>query len=138
MRLAEAQCRQRFESAPIARLATVDEHGQPHLVPAVFAVDGDVAVIAVDDKPKTSRELRRLRNIEANPLVSLLVDHYAEDWNRLWWVRVDGRARIVREPAAMAAPIDRLVAKYPQYQAVRPAGPVIRVDITRWVGWSAS
>jgi PPOX class probable F420-dependent enzyme len=138
MRLDEARCRQRFAAAPVARLATVDDRGQPHLVPAVFAVDGDVALIAVDDKPKTSRDLRRLRNIEANPLVSLLVDHYAEDWTRLWWVRADGWATILREPGAMAGPIDRLVTKYPQYRTTRPAGPVIRVDITRWVGWSAS
>jgi PPOX class probable F420-dependent enzyme len=137
MRLAEADARQRFVAAPVARLATVDDHGQPHLVPVVFAVVGDTVVIAVDDKPKTSRDLRRLRNIAANPRVSLLVDQYDQDWSRLWWVRADGRARVLRDAGAMTEPIDRLAEKYRQYRAIRPAGPVIQVEVSRWVGWSA-
>lgn len=138
MRLLGAEARQRFASAPVARLATVDEQGQPHLVPVVFAVFADTVVIAVDDKPKTSRDLRRLRNIAANPRVSLLVDQYDQDWSRLWWVRADGRASVLRDPEAMAEPIDRLAEKYQQYRAVRPAGPVIQVAVGRWTGWSAS
>jgi PPOX class probable F420-dependent enzyme len=96
--------RTRFTESPVARLATVTPGGRPHLVPVVFALvtdpqgaedaedAEDVVYTAVDAKPKTTRRLRRLANIEGNPEVSLLVDHYADDWTRLWWVRVDGVA----------------------------------------------
>jgi PPOX class probable F420-dependent enzyme len=128
--------RERFEAARVARLATVDA-AAPHLVPVVFAVDGDTVVIAIDHKPKARRDVRRLANIRANPAVSLLVDHYDEDWTTLWWVRVDGTAEVVEDAAAMAGPIDLLLAKYPQYREIRPAGPVIAVRIDRWRGWAA-
>jgi PPOX class probable F420-dependent enzyme len=128
--------RERFEAARVARLATVDA-GAPHLVPVVFAVDGDTVVIAIDHKPKARRDVRRLANIRADPAVSLLVDHYDEDWTKLWWVRADGTAVVVEDPVTMAAPIDLLVAKYPQYRAIRPAGPVIVVRVDRWRGWAA-
>ena len=82
----------RFASARVARLATVDAGGGPHVVPITFAVDGDVIWSAVDDKPKRSRELKRLANIRSNPAVSVLADHYDDDWTRLWWVRADGTA----------------------------------------------
>lgn len=126
---AEARCR--FAVARVARLATVSADG-PHLVPVVFAVEGDTITMAIDHKPKARREVRRLANIRANPAVSLLVDHYADDWSTLWWVRADGRAVVVPD-----APIDALVAKYPQYQEIRPEGPMIVVTVTRWTGWSA-
>ena len=128
---------QRFAAARVARLATVGADGSPHLVPVVFAVDGDTVVIAIDHKPKARRDVRRLANIRANPAVSLLVDHYADDWSTLWWVRADGVAHVVDDPAGMAGPIDLLVAKYPQYQEIRPAGPVIVVRVSRWREWSA-
>ncbi|HSU73439.1 MAG TPA: TIGR03668 family PPOX class F420-dependent oxidoreductase [Terrabacter sp.] len=130
----------RFAAARVASLATVRPDGRPHLVPVVFAVvpgvDGDVVWSAVDDKRKSTRALRRLANVEANPAVSLLVDHYEDDWSRLWWVRADGVATVVRvgEPGADAA-LDALAAKYPQYAASRPAGPLLRVEVTRWSGW---
>lgn len=124
-----------FAEARVARLATVDEFGHPHLVPVTFVLDGDVAYIAVDHKPKTTRNLKRLRNIEANPHVSLLVDHYADDWSQLWWIRADGTATILRDPAAFAVPLRLLAAKYPQYQEVPPQGPIIRVDITHRASW---
>ncbi|HJP73724.1 MAG TPA: TIGR03668 family PPOX class F420-dependent oxidoreductase [Pseudonocardiaceae bacterium] len=124
-----------FDDARVARLATVDENGQPHLVPVTFALDGDVAYIAVDHKPKTTRNLKRLRNIEANPRVSLLVDEYTEDWTRLWWARADGIATILRDPATFAEPIRLLAAKYPQYQANPIEGPIIRIEITHRAGW---
>lgn len=136
MRLDEAEARQRFERGQVARLSTVDEDGQPHLVPIVFTIWHDEIVFAVDDKPKRGRNLKRLRNIAVNPRVSLLVDEYAEDWSRLWWVRADGRASIRTEPAEIDEPIDALVAKYPQYQRMRPAGPVVRVAVDRWTGWA--
>jgi PPOX class probable F420-dependent enzyme len=132
------QARQRFALARVARLATTSAEGRPHLVPCTFAVDGDLIYIAVDHKPKSTTDLKRLRNIRANPAVALLVDHYDEDWTGLWWVRADGQGSVISEPAAMAAPIDLLAGRYPQYAASRPAGPVITIKVTRWSGWSAS
>ncbi|HEX3651119.1 MAG TPA: TIGR03668 family PPOX class F420-dependent oxidoreductase [Pseudonocardiaceae bacterium] len=137
MNLTSTAAADRFRAARVARLATVGDTGQPHLVPVVFAVDGQVVVIAIDHKPKARRDVRRLANITANPAVSLLVDHYDEDWSTLWWVRADGDATVVRDPAAMAGPIDLLVAKYPQYQQIRPAGPVILIRVHTWRGWAA-
>jgi PPOX class probable F420-dependent enzyme len=132
------EARARFAAAPLARLATADQEGRPHLVPLVFAVDGDRIVSAVDFKPKRSTALRRLANLAADPRACLLVDHYADDWTALWWARADGRGEVWEpdQPAARAA-VDLLVAKYPQYQAQRPAGPVVIVTVERWSGWSA-
>lgn len=129
----------RFTRSPIARLATVTPGGAPHLVPVVFAVDGDRDVVytAVDAKPKTSRRLRRLANIETNPQVSLLVDCYADDWTRLWWVRADGAATVHSDGEALDTGLRLLRAKYPQYQSVPLDGPVIAVTVHRWSGWHA-
>jgi PPOX class probable F420-dependent enzyme len=127
----------RFAQAPVARLATVAPDGRPHLVPVVFAVDGEVIYTAVDAKPKTTQRLRRLANIDGNPRVSLLVDHYAEDWTRLWWVRVDGVAAIHHDGNAMRIGRDLLRAKYDQYQSVPLNGPVIAVTVRRWSSWQA-
>lgn len=127
----------RFAQAPVARLATVAPDGRPHLVPVVFAVDGEVIYTAVDAKPKTTQRLRRLANIDGNPLVSLLVDHYAEDWTQLWWVRVDGVAAIHHDGNAMRIGRDLLRAKYAQYQSVPLNGPVIAVTVRRWSSWQA-
>lgn len=127
----------RFAQAPVARLATVAPDGRPHLVPVVFAVDHEVVYTAVDAKPKTTLRLRRLANIEGNPRVSLLVDHYAEDWTQLWWVRVDGVAAIHHDGDAMSAGRDLLRVKYEQYQSVPLNGPVIAVAIRRWSSWRA-
>ena len=132
--------RLQFAAARVARLATVRPDGRPHLVPVVFVVlpggDGDVVWSAVDDKPKSTRALRRLANVEANPAVTLLVDHYEDDWARLWWVRADGSATVVEVGGSGAdEALDALAAKYPQYAAARPAGPLLRVEVTRWTGW---
>lgn len=134
MKLPADEARRRFTEARVARLATVGASGGPHLVPVVFAVTGSTVVIAVDQKPKTTRDLRRLANIAANPQVSLLVDHYAEDWSTLWWVRADGVAEVTPD----TGPVEALLAKYPQYASARPAGPVILVDVHTWRGWSAA
>lgn len=134
--LGESECRRRFTAARVARLATAGADRQPHLVPVTFALDGNSVAIAVDHKPKRTTALRRLGNIADNPNVSLLVDHYADDWRGLWWVRADGRARVVVDDGERAAAIRRLVAKYEQYQAVVPAGPVILVQVERWRGWA--
>lgn len=121
----------------MARLATVTPGGMPHLVPVVFAVDDDVIYTAVDAKPKTGRRLTRLNNIEHNRRVSLLVDHYADDWAQLWWVRADGEAAIHHDGAAMRTGHELLRGKYPQYHAVAFDGPVIAVAVDRWVSWNA-
>jgi PPOX class probable F420-dependent enzyme len=126
-----------FASASVARLATVASDGMPHLVPVVFALRDDVVYTAVDAKPKTTQRLRRLANIEHNPRVSVLVDHYADDWAQLWWVRVDGTALIHRDGNALQAGYDLLRAKYPQYQSVPLNGPVIAVAVRRWSSWHA-
>jgi PPOX class probable F420-dependent enzyme len=131
--------RRRFADARVARLGTVTAEGRPHLVPVVFAVVGDVAYSAVDDKPKSTRRLHRLDHVAATGRASLLVDAYDEDWTALWWVRADGTAEVVgAASAAGRVGIDALVDKYPQYTGLRPAGPVIVVRIERWVSWSAS
>ena len=128
----------RFTRSPIARLATTTPGGAPHVVPVVFAVgDDDVVYTAVDAKPKTTRRLRRLANIESNPRVSLLVDHYADDWAQLWWVRADGLAAIHAGGAPMETGLRLLRAKYPQYQSISLDGPVIAVTVRRWSGWHA-
>lgn len=125
----------RFAQSPVARLATVGADGRPHLVPVVFAVHEQVIYSAVDAKPKTTQRLRRLANIEHNPQVSLLVDHYDEDWTRLWWVRADGDATIHHEGATMHLGHQLLRAKYAQYQSVSLTGSVIAVAVRRWSGW---
>jgi PPOX class probable F420-dependent enzyme len=132
------QARQWFGSARHGYLATAGADGQPHVVPVTFALapDSDVVVIAIDHKPKRTHNLRRLRNIEANPLVSVLVDHYDDDWTRLWWVRGDGTARLLTDGPARERALDELVAKYPAYQLQRPEGPVIWIDIDTWRGWA--
>lgn len=133
----EAESRLRFSSARIARLATRGTAG-PRLIPIVFATIGDRVVTAIDDKPKTTTRLKRLDDIASDPRVALLVDHYAEDWTALWWVRADGLAEVIEKGAGHRAAIDLLVGKYEQYDVDRPSGPVIAVTVTRWSGWSAA
>jgi PPOX class probable F420-dependent enzyme len=127
----------RFANAPVARLGTVAPDGTPHLVPVVFALHDDVVYTAVDGKPKTTQRLQRLANIERHPQVSLLVDHYADDWTQLWWVRIDGIAAIHHDGNALRAGHDLLRAKYAQYQSVPLNGPVIAVAVQHWSSWHA-
>jgi PPOX class probable F420-dependent enzyme len=131
--LTEDECRAAFGGARVARLATAGADGAPHLVPVTFAVADDRVYFAVDAKPKSSARLRRLRNIEENPQVSLLVDDYDEDWERLWWVRADGRAQVLA--GDVAGPRDLLRARYPQYADVALDGPVVEIAVRRWSGW---
>jgi PPOX class probable F420-dependent enzyme len=128
--------RKRLAEARVAHLATVGPGGRPHVVPITFALDGDAIYFAVDAKPKRTTDLLRLRNIAANPAVAVLVDHYDEDWNRLWWVRVDGHARVLG-PGQTDHPVDLLVERYAQYRRARPSGPVVEISIDRMSGWSA-
>jgi len=133
------EARGRFAAERVARLATVRPDGAPHLVPIVFATDGDVVWIAVDDKPKRTRELQRIVNVETEPRVSLLADRYDDrDWSLLWWVRGEGRARVLRDRGSVGRAAARLGAKYPQHAAQPPAGPAIAIDVERWTGWSAA
>ncbi|WP_227980948.1 TIGR03668 family PPOX class F420-dependent oxidoreductase [Nocardia spumae] len=127
----------RLRSARIARLATADASGRPHLVPVTFALSPDdrLLVSAVDQKPKTTTNLARLRNIAAQPRVAVLVDRYDEDWSQLWWVRADGVAAI-RTGADRSAPITWLAAKYPQYRDNSPRGPVIAIALDTVTGWA--
>jgi PPOX class probable F420-dependent enzyme len=132
------QARERFAAARVARLATADGSGRPHLVPVVFAVDGDVVYSAVDAKPKRTTALRRLANVAENPAVAMLVDQYDDaDWDALWWVRADGNGRVldpVSDPEAGRA-VELLRRRYPQQRAT---GAVLAVDVERWSGWSAT
>ncbi|MEV7968292.1 TIGR03668 family PPOX class F420-dependent oxidoreductase [Sphaerisporangium sp. NPDC088356] len=132
------QARARMRDARVARLGTVGEDGAPHLVPVTFSLDGDRIVTAVDHKPKSTTNLRRLRNIQANPKVCVLVDHYDDDWTRLWWVRADGVATIVERDEERLPVLASLVAKYPQYADHVPEGPVILIEVTRYTTWSYS
>ena len=120
-------------AARVGRLATVGSDLRPHVVPVTYAVHGDELFIGVDQKPKTTTALKRLRNIAGNERVAVLVDEYEEDWTHLWWVRVDGVARVVASDAAAVA---LLVAKYPQYEADPPRGPVIAIRAEGWSGWT--
>jgi PPOX class probable F420-dependent enzyme len=135
-----SRARELARGARVARLATINASNSADLVPIAFAlVDDDTIVSAVDHKPKTTTALRRLDNIRARPTVTLLVDHYDDDWDSLWWVRVRGDGRVV-EPGESehAAAVAALVAKYHQYVGRPPAGPAIVVRALEWRGWSAS
>ena len=130
-----SEARARFAAARVARLATADAEGRPHLVPIVFAVQGERVYSAVDAKPKRTTALRRLDNVRANSAVALLVDHYDEDWSALWWVRAEGQARVLEGDRAEAREaLALLAARYPQQRAT---GVVLAVEVERWSGWSA-
>ncbi|MGH3825917.1 MAG: TIGR03668 family PPOX class F420-dependent oxidoreductase [Pseudonocardiaceae bacterium] len=137
MHLSDETALGRFRSARVAHLATVSAAGQPHLVPVTFALRGKIIVTAVDHKPKATTNLKRLRNITETGRVSLLADDYDDqDWSRLWWVRVDGAARIVYDEQERAVQVERLCEKYVQYRENPPAGPVIWVEIDALTGWA--
>lgn len=126
-----------FASGTVAALATVGVDAAPHLVPVVFAIERDVVYTAVDAKRKSTQRLRRLANIEANPQVSLLVDHYGEDWDQLWWARADGQAAIHHDGEQMAIGYSLLRAKYEQYERTALDGPVVAITVARWSSWHA-
>ena len=133
----EPAWRDRVAGARVARLATIRVDGRPRVVPCCFALVGDRLYWAVDHKPKTTQQLGRLDDIAVHSAVSLVVDHYADDWSELWWVRMDGEARIVDDAAERKSALDRLAAKYPQYREQRPSGAVVTITITQWQAWSA-
>jgi PPOX class probable F420-dependent enzyme len=132
-----AQARERFATAWVARLASADRSGRPHLVPTAFVLDGETVYSVVDSKPKRTMQLRRLANVRENPAVALLVDHYDDaDWEALWWARADGRGRVLDPMEAEARhAVELLRGRYPRLRAV---GEVLAVDVDRWSGWAAS
>jgi PPOX class probable F420-dependent enzyme len=133
--------RAQFAAARVARLATVGARGAPHLVPITFALlDDSTLVFAVDGKPKRTMALARLANIAANPAVSVLVDHYSDDWSQLWWARADGTATVVAadaEPSRRAVALAALRERYPVYVEQPPEGALVVISVARWSGWSA-
>jgi PPOX class probable F420-dependent enzyme len=133
-----AEARRLFTGARVAVLATLNPSGQPHLVPITFVVDSDRVWTAVDGKSKRSTQLRRHANIRANPAVSLLAQHWDEDWSALWWVRADGIATITDTVASVDRVADLLRSKYDQYDSVDVSGPVVAVTIHTWRGWTAA
>jgi PPOX class probable F420-dependent enzyme len=130
--------RRRLETSLVARLATIGGNGRPHIVPITFALEDKTLYFAVDFKPKRTTNLQRLSNIATNPAVSVLIDHYESDWDRLWWVRLDGTARIVAQPDEVERALNLLAQRYEQYRMTRPAGPVVAITIERMTGWSAA
>jgi len=128
----------RLLAARVARLATTDPDGRPHLVPIVFALEGDTLYFAVDRKPKRSTTLRRIENARARPDVTVLVDHYEDDWSRLWWIRLRGRARVLDDGAEAERAIELLREKYPQYRDEPPGTPVLAIDVTDVRSWPAT
>ena len=130
--------RQLFATARVARLATADANANPHIVPVVFALEGDTIYTAVDHKRKRTQQLRRLANVGANPHVSVLADHYDEDWADLWWARGDGTALVLAPGEARHTHAAMLLtARYEQYRAQPPHGPALAITIERWSGWRA-
>ena len=126
--------------ARVGRLATVDAAGQPMVVPVCFALVGERLYWAVDAKPKQTRNLRRLRNIAENPRVSLVVDEWDEDWRRLRWVIVEGRADVLTSGSEFTRAIDLLCEKYPQYRAMnlsREEGALVKIAPERILQWRA-
>jgi PPOX class probable F420-dependent enzyme len=132
--LPPATAEERLAQARVGHLATVTAAGHPHVVPVCFALHAGRIYTAVDAKPKSTTALKRLENVRATGRAGLLVDHYEEDWARLWWVRVDGVATVEASEDGLAA----LAVKYAQYRDQRPAGPLIAIAPERWRSWVAS
>ena len=138
------EARRFLEAHRVGHLATAGADGAPHVVPVCYALDDEALYFVADEKPKRrpARELLRLRNLDANPRAAVVVDDWDEDWARLAWVLVRGRTRVVSDPAAHAAAVGLLRARYPQYRAMvldDPArNPVVRIDPTRVVVWRGS
>jgi len=134
----DAETERLLDASPVARLATIAADGRPQLVPIVFARSGGALWSPIDAKPKSGRLLARIRNVERDPRVALLVDRYDDDWRRLWWLRIDGRASIVHGDAAAET---SLRAKYPQYRggvALYGGEPLlVRIEPERVARWSA-
>jgi PPOX class probable F420-dependent enzyme len=146
MRLPAEAIERRLDTWPVAILASVDTEGRPHQVPVVFARAGSRIWSPVDAKPKVEGELARVRHLRADPRASLLLEHYAEDWKRLWWLRVESNAQVVepRDPSEdpeVELAVAALRRKYPQYREIpvlRDPPTLLALDPIRVTGWCAS
>jgi PPOX class probable F420-dependent enzyme len=131
--------RTKLDTARVARLATLDVQQSPHLVPICFALNGNVFYSAIDRKPKrvAPKRLARLKNIKKTPQVALLVDHYDENWTRLWYVLVRGEAELVSDPAERKRALQSLRAKYQQYgpEMLPEDAPLLRITPLRITAW---
>ena len=129
-----------LRSARTGHLATANAKGRPQVVPVCFVFDGLAIYSVLDAKPKTTplRQLRRVKNILANPQVSLVVDHYEEDWDKLQYILVSGDAELLESGEKWALAIAMLREKYPQYQAMDlDQSPVIKITPVRYSPWSS-
>src|SRR3954454_14863873 len=133
-----AELRRRFAASHVARLSTDRPDGGPHVVPLVFALVGDTVFSAVDAKPKRSTALQRIADVRAEPRCALLVDHYEDDWRRLWWGRADGRGEGVDDPSVAHPGMEALVQRFPQYRDEPPSGPLLVITVERWSGWAGA
>jgi PPOX class probable F420-dependent enzyme len=127
-------------SARVAHLATADKNGRPHVIPICFVFDGNYFYSPIDEKPKRTapEKLKRIRNILENPQVSLVVDHYDEDWRKLSYVLVSGKARMLLSGAKHGKAVKLLRRKYPQYRKMRiDKLPMILIRPTRMTSWDA-
>lgn len=119
-------------------MATADAYGAPHVIPVCYVFDGRFVYSVLDQKPKSVSliRLRRVRNIQDNPRASLVVDHYEDDWERLGYVLVTGRAALLVDGDERVEAVRLLREKYPQYRAMDvDENPVIKITPDRIVGW---
>ena len=130
--------RERVRTARVARLATIDPDGRPHLVPIVFVLDGQSLYSAVDAKPKRSRKLRRVANARERSAVTVLVDHYEDDWGRLWWVSFRGRGGCSIREWRLSGPSGCSPTSTSSTGASVPAARVLAIDILEWRSWDPS
>ncbi len=136
--LSETQ-RRFLDLVRVAHLATVGKDAQPHLVPVCFCVEHNTLYITVDEKPKRADiPLKRIRNNQENPAVAVTVDRWDEDWTRLAWIMLRGRADILSDGDEHDRAQDQLRLRYPQYRAMNLAPlPVVAVRINRVLAWGA-
>ena len=134
----QADAMERVSLAPVGRFATTYPHGAPHIIPVTFAIVEDAVVHMIDHKPKTTRHLQRIANIEASPAVSLLVDDYSDDWNQLWWVRIDGLAHVATSGSDWRDARSALIKKYAQYRERPPTGQAVYLEITKVTSWEST
>ena len=128
------------EAQRVAHLATADRQAVPHVVPVCFAISGASLYIAIDEKPKVAAPagLKRLRNIAENPAVAVVIDRYDDDWTRLGWVMIRGRAEILTDSVEMADAHALLRERYPQYREMTLEGlPVIALRMERVTSWAS-
>jgi PPOX class probable F420-dependent enzyme len=131
------EARRRVAEARVGHLATVDHAGAPHVVPLCFVLHGETLYWAVDQKPKASRDVKRLSNIRVNAAAQVVVDHYEEDWTKIWWVRLTGRARVLEDGPEAGRAMALLAGKFSQYRDQPPQGPAVAIDVTRWSSWES-